>query len=178
MDMMKPSVREAGPAPPETAEPGASGVPPPGLLLETVHLIFKPSPIHGTGGFARRDLSKGMLVIEYVGEIITKSQSAERCRQGNEYIFRLDDETDLDGNVAWNPARFLNHSCAPNCEAELIDGKIWIVALREIKVGEEITFDYGYDLEDYRQHPCRCGAPDCAGYIVAAELRSSVRAGA
>jgi uncharacterized protein len=143
--------------------------------LESEHLVFKPSPIHGTGGFAKSDLVRGMLVIEYVGRTISKSESVERCRLGNEYIFRQDEENDLDGNVAWNLARFLNHSCAPNCEAELIDGKIWIVALRDIKAGEEITFDYGYDLEDYRQHPCRCGAPECVGYIVSAELRAHLR---
>ncbi len=144
-------------------------------VSETAHLIFKPSPIHGTGGFARSDLACGTRVIEYVGRRISKHESIERCRGGNEYVFSVDEETDLDGNVEWNPARFLNHSCAPNCEAELIDGKIWIVALRDIRAGEEVTFDYGYDLEDYRAHPCACGAPECVGYIVAGELRNLVR---
>ncbi len=154
------------------------GPPVSALLLsvnETPRVLFKPSPIHGTGGFARVDLPAGTRVIEYVGRLISKGESLERCREGNEYIFRLDEETDLDGNVGWNPARFLNHSCIPNCEAELIDGQIWILALRDIPAGEEITFDYGYDLEEYRQHPCCCGAPDCAGYIVAEALREEVR---
>ncbi len=142
--------------------------------IDAPHVVFRPSPIHGLGGFARGDLPKGMLVIEYVGNRITKRDSVERCRLGNEYIFQLDEETDVDGNVAWNPARLLNHSCSPNCEAELIEGRIWIVALRDIKTGEEITFDYGYDLVDYREHPCRCGSSDCAGYIVSAGLRSSL----
>ena len=144
-------------------------------VSETAHLIFKSSPIHGTGGFARTELVRGTHVIEYVGRIISKQESIERCRGGNEYVFSVDEETDIDGNVEWNPARFLNHSCAPNCEAELIDGKIWIVALRDIQAGEEITFDYGYDLEDYRDHPCACGAAECAGYIVAGELRDLVK---
>ena len=74
-----------------------------------------------------------------------------------------------------NPARFLNHSCAPNCEAELDDGRIWIVAKRDIKAGEELTFNYGYDLEDYRDHPCRCGVPECAGHIVVEEFFDHVR---
>ena len=73
------------------------------------------------------------------------------------------------------PARFLNHSCAPDCEAELENGRIWIVAKRDIKAGEELTFNYGYDLDDYRNHPCRCGAPDCAGHIVAEEFFDHVR---
>ncbi len=144
-------------------------------VSDTPRVAFKPSPIHGTGGFARADIPVGTQVIEYVGRVISKQESLERCREGNEYIFRLSEATDLDGNVGWNLARFLNHSCAPNCEAELIEGKIWIVARRDIRAGEEITFDYGYDLEDYRKHPCRCGAPECAGFIVAEALREAVR---
>jgi hypothetical protein len=81
----------------------------------------------------------------------------------------------LDGNVPWNPARFLNHSCDPNCEAEPDGGRVWIVARRGIRAGEEITFNYGYDLQDYREHPCRCGAADCVGYIVAAEFFEHVK---
>ena len=108
--------------------------------------------------------------MEYVGERISKTESLRRCEQNNEYIFALNEEQDLDGNVAWNPARFLNHSCAPNCEAELEDGRIWIVATRDLRAGEEITFNYGYDLVDYREYPCRCGSPHCVGYIVAEEF--------
>jgi len=139
------------------------------------HVEFKPSPIHGLGGFARHDMRAGTLVIEYLGRRISKEASLEECRRGNQFIFRVDEEWDLDGNVPWNPARHLNHSCDPNCEAELIEGKIWIVARRDIRAGEEITFDYGYDLEDYRDHPCSCGSPACVGYIVAAELRDTLR---
>jgi len=144
------------------------------VVTETAHLIFRPSPIHGLGGFAQSNLAKGTPVLEYVGERITSVESIERCRRGNPYIFRLSEESHLDGNVEWNPARFLNHSCSPNCEARLIDGRVWLVALRDIRAGEELTFDYGYDLEDFRNHPCHCGSPECAGYIVAEELRSSV----
>jgi hypothetical protein len=105
----------------------------------------------------------------------TKAESLRRCESNNEYIFSLDETYDLDGNVPWNPARFLNHSCEPNCEAEPDGGCIWIVARRDIRTGEEITFNYGYDLDDYREHPCRCGAADCAGYIVAAEFFEHVK---
>jgi uncharacterized protein len=144
-------------------------------VVETGHLVFMSSPIHGTGGFARDDIAAGTRVIEYVGERITKAESLKRCELNNEYIFALDEEHDLDGNVAWNPARFLNHSCAPNCEAVLEDGRIWIVALRDIRAGVEATFNYGYDLEDYRQHSCRCGATNCVGYIVAEEFFEHAR---
>ncbi len=143
--------------------------------LETELIVFKGSRIHGLGGFAKTPITNGTRIIEYVGEPISKSESLRRCEQNNEYIFTLSDEEDLDGNVAWNPARFLNHSCAPNCEASLEEGYIWIIANRDIQAGEEITFNYGYDLVDYRDYPCRCGSPDCVGYIVAEEFFPHVR---
>ena len=139
-------------------------------VADTALVCFRPSAIHGIGGFAKADITSGTRVIEYVGEKITKAESLRRCESANEYIFSLDDESDLDGNVPWNPARFLNHSCDPNCEAVPEGGRIWIVARHDIRAGEEITFNYGYDLEDYREHPCCCGAADCAGYIVAEEF--------
>ena len=138
-------------------------------------VCFRPSAIHGIGGFAKANIAAGTRVIEYVGETITKAESLHRCESANEYIFSLDDTHDLDGNVPWNPARFLNHSCDPNCEAEPDGGRIWIVARRNIRAGDEITFNYGYDLDDYREHPCRCGAAECAGYIVAEEFFEHVQ---
>ncbi|MGO8698912.1 MAG: SET domain-containing protein [Limisphaerales bacterium] len=142
-------------------------------MTDLLHIA--PSPIQGLGGFAKSAIPAGSRVIEYVGERITKGESARRCEAMNWFIFGLDDEFDLDGNVERNPARFLNHSCAPNCEAICEEGRIWIVALRDIRSGEEITFNYGYDLEDYQEHPCHCGAPECVNYIVAAELMPHLR---
>lgn len=141
--------------------------------MDNENLVIHPSPIQGMGGFARRPLARGMHVIEYVGRKIPKAESLIECERNNEYVFALDDQHDLDGNVDWNPARFLNHSCSPNCEAELIGGHIWITTLRDIAEGEELTFDYGYDLVDYKDHPCHCGAPNCYGYIVSAEFRKT-----
>jgi len=127
------------------------------------------------GGFASKDIASGSRVIEYVGEKITKQESLARCERSNEYIFAIGDTHDLDGDVDWNPARFLNHSCEPNCEAQFIDGHIWMVAIRDVRAGEELTFNYSYDLEDYREHPCRCGAASCVGYMVAEEFFEHVR---
>lgn len=138
-------------------------------------LEFRNSGIHGTGGFARREIPEGTRVIEYVGEKIDKAESLRRCEANNEYIFGLTPEHDLDGNVDWNPARFINHSCAPNCEAQLDAGRIWIVALRDIARGEEVTFNYGFDLADYRDYPCACGSNECVGFIVAEEFFDHVR---
>ena len=135
-------------------------------MPETELLVFKESPIHGTGGFAKVEIPKGTRIIEYLGERIDKQESRRRCEANNQYIFTLNAEQDLDGNVDWNPARFLNHRCAPNCDVEADREHIWIIANRDIRAGEEITFNYGYDLDDYKGYPCRCGAPECVGYIV------------
>lgn len=138
-------------------------------------LEFKVSTIQGLGVFAKREIAEGTLILEYVGQKIDKRESLRRCEQSNHFIFELDDQCDLDGNVGWNPAKFINHSCSPNCEAEMIDGQIWIVAQRNILRGEELTFNYGYDLETYKDNPCQCGSPDCVGYMVAAEFFDVVR---
>jgi len=139
------------------------------------NLRIGPSLIHGQGIFAQAWLREGAMVIEYLGERITKEESARRCERQNWRIFALDEEFDLDGDFAWNPARFVNHSCAPNCAAECAGGRIWLTALRNIAPGEEITFNYGYDLEDWRDHPCRCGAAQCVEFIVAEEFFAQVR---
>ncbi len=145
-------------------------------VFEADWLIFKESPIHGWGGFAKTAILAGTRVLEYVGERISKRESLRRCEQNNASIFSLNAEVDLDGDVPWNPARLINHSCAPNCEAALQEEeRIWIVARRDIQPGEEVTFNYGYDLVDYREHPCRCGSAGCVGYMVAEEFFEHVR---
>ncbi len=142
---------------------------------ENLLVEIRTSSIHGTGAFARKAISAGERVIEYVGEKISKEEASQRCEADNRFIFYLDEQHDIDGCVAWNPARFLNHSCAPNCEAVNEEDSIWIVAVRDIQVGDELTFNYGYDLDAYRDYPCRCGAADCIGFIVAEEFFPTVR---
>jgi len=131
---------------------------------------LEESPIHGLGLFANTHIPAGTRIVEYVGEKITKAESLRRCQSGNEYIFALDSETDLDGSVEWNQARWVNNSCEPNCVARLLDDQVWIIALRDIGSGDEITFNYSYDLDNYQEHPCHCGAATCVGFIVAEEL--------
>lgn len=146
---------------------------------------IKKSSIHGNGVFAARDIKEGERIVEYLGEKITKEESnrrgleqEERAKQTGEgavYIFELDEEYDIDGNFEYNDARFINHACETNCEAENIDGHIWIVATRDIEKGEEILYNYGYALEHFFEHPCRCGKPNCVGYIVAVEDRLKLK---
>ncbi len=135
----------------------------------------RSSTIHGNGVFARSRIPAGTKVIEYLGERVTKEESLRRRLADNFFVFTVTDEFDIDGAVEWNPARFINHSCAPNCEARIQDGRIWIIAARSIAAGEELSFNYGYDVEDYADHPCRCGAKECLGYMVAEEHFDEVR---
>lgn len=130
----------------------------------------RPSTINGAGLFTCASVAAGTRVVEYFGEKIPKSESARRCAMDNTFIFGLDDDWDLDGSLEANDARFINHSCEPNCETECIEGRVWVVALRHIAAGEEFTYNYGYDLADYHGHPCHCGAPSCVGYIVAEDF--------
>lgn len=134
------------------------------------------SPIHGRGVFATRPIRAGTRILEYIGERIDKEESNRRGLElfeqsqktggASVYIFDVNDEWDLDGNKEYNDARLINHSCAPNCEMVNDDDRLFLYSLRDIRPEEEITFDYGYDIEHFLDHPCRCGAPNCMGYIV------------
>lgn len=146
---------------------------------------IRGSEIHGRGVYASQDIPKETEIIEYVGEPINKDISEDRAwdqyaraeEHGDAavYIFTLDDQWDIDGNVPWNTARLINHSCDPNCEAWIIGKKIFIYSLQDIKAGDELTFDYGFDIESYEDHPCRCGKDNCIGYIVSQEQWPELR---
>ena len=137
------------------------------------------SQIHGRGVYATRDIPAGTKIIEYVGELIDKKESEKRAwaqhakaqESGDAavYIFTLTDKWDIDGNVPWNTARLINHSCDPNCEAWIEGKRIFIHSLTDIAAGDELTFDYAFDVEWYEDHPCLCGRDGCVGYIVSRE---------
>lgn len=147
--------------------------------------IVRSSSIHQRGVFARCDIPKDTPIIEYVGDKISKAESDRRgkalmarsARTGGAavYIFTLNKRQDLDGSVRRNTARLINHSCDPNCEAIISRGRIWIHALRDIAAGEELSFNYGFDLETWEDHPCRCGKPNCVGYILDREFWPKLR---
>ena len=146
--------------------------------ITSKYIEVRESEIHGTGVFASTKVPKGKKVIEYVGEKITKKESARRSialiekNRGSEtdgavYIFEVNKRHDIDGNIPENTARFINHSCDPNCEPDVIKNRVWLISTRKIKKGEELSYNYGFDLEDYEEHKCRCGAKECIGYITA-----------
>lgn len=143
------------------------------------------SKIHGGGLYAARSIPKGTRVLEYVGERITKAEAwrreerrrADRVSGGDGcvYVFEINQRHDIDGAVSWNTARLANHSCDGNCETNLIRGRVWLIAVRDIAEGEEITYDYGFPFADWKLHPCLCGTKKCVGYIVRSQSRWRVR---
>ena len=148
------------------------------------------SAIHGRGVYATGFIPKETKIIEYVGELVDKEESGRRgisqhdkSRETGDaavYIFTLSRNYDIDGNVPWNTARLINHSCRPNCEAWIVGRKIFIHSLCDIDAGDELTFDYGFDVDCYEDHPCLCGKEGCVGYIVSrgqwAELEERLKA--
>tara|TARA_E500000178_G_C16772527_1_gene639849 strand:+ start:285 stop:761 length:477 start_codon:yes stop_codon:yes gene_type:complete len=133
---------------------------------------IKKTPIDkkGLGLVATRDIKKGTKIINYIGNIITKKQTEENPKFDNSkpiYLFNLNSRYDLDGDVSWNTARLINHSCSNNCDYDGKGLKLWVTAIKNIKKGEEITCDYGFGYDsDYKQFPCNCRSKNCVGYIV------------
>ncbi len=139
---------------------------------------LRQSSIQGTGAFATRRIRKGSRIIEYAGERITQDEADERyddeaMSRHHTFLFTLDDDTVIDAAVDGNEARFINHSCDPNCQALIEGKKIFIYALKDIEPGEELVYDYAYeraegmDEESEQIYVCRCGAKNCRGTILA-----------
>jgi SET domain-containing protein len=120
------------------------------------------SGVHGRGVFATQPINKNTRIAHYAGEKITHRESLRRERRylvrGHIWCFRLNSRWVIDAAVGGNIARFINHSCAPNCYVHIVDGVIWIRAARLIPAGEELTYDYRTDGE--KTIACRCRA-DC-----------------
>ena len=142
------------------------------------------SDIHGNGVFARRTIEAGECIVEYTGERITSDESAIRAEQGggpvnHTFFFSLADGNVIDGGSGGNDARFINHACEPNCEEYDEDGKVFIYALQEIEKGEELNYNYALIYEERhtaavkKLFECRCGAPSCAGTMLAPKKRAA-----
>lgn len=135
------------------------------------------SPIAGRGVFATRKIRKGSRIVEYVGERITPEEADRRYDDDemevhHTFLFIVDDDTIVDAAVRGNAARFINHSCDPNCEAYVEDGRIWVDAIRDIPAGTELLYDYAYERAGrfkrsyWDTYACRCGARKCRGIIL------------
>ena len=133
--------------------------------------------MQGLGAFATEFIPEGTRLIEYAGQRLTPAQSDARYPDDgprhHTYLFAIDDDVVIDAAVDGNAARFINHSCDPNCDAVVEDGRIWIETIRDVQSGEELAYDYAYELEERhtpaakRKYPCNCGAVNCRKTILA-----------
>jgi uncharacterized protein len=144
----------------------------PGRRIQT-----RRSDVHGNGVFAVQDIAAGETLIEYKGEVISWKEALRRhphdpAQPNHTFYFHIDDKHVIDGKINGNAARWINHACAPNCEADEQDGRIFIKALRDIAAGEELNYDYGliideeYTPELLAEYPCWCGAASCRGTLL------------
>lgn len=141
-------------------------------------IVVRHSTIHGNGVFATRKIAADSCIIEYAGDRVTARQAASR--QGTDpdnpfhtFFFSLESGRLIDGASNGNDARWINHCCEPNCEAREEDGKIFIYALRDIKRGEELNYDYGLVVSERhtpklkKSYECLCGAATCRKTLLA-----------
>jgi SET domain-containing protein len=129
-------------------------------------IVRRRSTVHGYGVFAAEPINKNTRIIDYAGELIRNRRSAARearyLREGCIWVFRVNRAWSRDAAVGGNIARFINHSCTPNCWWEVVQTTIWIRASRRIEAGEELTYDY-QTIGDHTI-PCRC-RPDCVTWL-------------
>lgn len=127
-------------------------------------IVRKRSKVHGAGVFAAESINKNTRIIDYAGELIRNSVSEPRehryLAQGCIWVFRVNRAWSRDAAVGGNIARFINHSCTPNCWIETAGKTIWIRASKHIRAGEELTYDYSTDGEPTIQCRCRPGCPN------------------
>jgi SET domain-containing protein len=158
---------------PNTSAPAATAPVVSGRRIQT-----RRSGVHGKGMFAVQDLAEGETLIEYVGEVISWKEALRRhphdpTDPNHTFYFHVDEKHVIDAKHGGNSSRWINHSCAPNCEADEQKGRVFIKALRNIPAGDELFYDYGliidakYTKKLKAEYPCWCGAPDCRGTLLA-----------
>ena len=151
-------------------------------LVSGRRIQARRSGVHGKGVFAVQDLAKGEVLIEYVGELISWKEALRRHPHdpkdpNHTFYFHIDEERVIDAKHGGNSSRWINHSCAPNCEADEQEGRIFIKTLRKIRAGQELFYDYGlvidapYTPKLKAEYPCWCGAPQCRGTLLAPKRR-------
>ena len=155
-----------------------------GLKKAKRKIQVKKSGVHGKGVFAASDIKKGETLIEYVGEIISAQEAEDRHPHdpqdsNHTFYFQVDDDKVIDALHGGNSAKWINHCCTPNCKPEIIDGRVFIKAKKDIPVGTEINYDYGLIIEEritkklISEYPCWCGSPKCRGTLLAIPKKST-----
>ncbi len=145
--------------------------------MKKPYFEIRPSPIQGLGAFTTRPIPKGTRLIEYTGERISPKEADsryddDRAEHPRVLLFTVNKRTVIDAAVGGNAARFINHSCEPNCEAIIENGHVFIQALKGVAAGVELTYDYNLTLEDHddphleERYACHCGAKTCRGTML------------
>jgi uncharacterized protein len=140
------------------------------------------SGVHGKGVFALQDIAEGETLIEYVGEVISWEEAQDRHPHdpndpNHTFYFHVNEDKVIDALHGGNSSRWINHSCNPNCEADEENERIFIKALRNIKAGEELNYDYGLIIDEpytkklLAEYPCWCGAKNCRGTLLSPKDR-------
>jgi SET domain-containing protein len=143
-------------------------------------IAVRNSPIHGRGVFALRRIPRGTRIIEYKGKLITDKEADRRysrvqAHSPHTMLFSVDDGLVIDATRKGNSARWINHSCAPNCEIEEERHRVFIEARRDIVPGEELTYDYNLQIGEKhtkaakREHACFCASRRCRGTMLGEE---------
>jgi SET domain-containing protein len=172
--------KTAAAAPAPAAKPPLDSTPAP---VRGRRLQVRKSGVHGKGVFVVQPIKKGETFIEYTGEVIGWPEALRRHphdpdQPDHTFYFHIDEDRVIDGLVGGNASRWINHACLPNCEAEEDAGKIHLKALRNLKVGEELFFDYGLVIDERhtvalkKRFECRCGAKTCRGTMLAPKRAS------
>jgi uncharacterized protein len=141
-------------------------------------IVVRSSPVHGRGVFALTRIRAGEKILEYKGKLVSwreaqRQYTRSAAEDGHTFFFDLDDGRVIDGAQGGNSARWVNHSCAPNCEAEQNGSRVFIHALRDIEPGKEVFIDYQLFVEGRQSaalkqlYACRCKAPQCRGTMLA-----------
>jgi uncharacterized protein len=160
-------------------------------MRDVAPITTRRSKVQGRGVFATRAFAEGERIVEYTGERISSDQADAQCpddegaKRHHTFLFAVDDHVVIDGSIGGNDARFINHSCDPNCEVVITRGRVYIHALSDIEEGAELFYDYwyvtdeSYTLDDLRRiYPCRCGSPKCRGTLARPPRRTKKRVGA
>ena len=166
------SNRKSKPAPPAKAAKAAAA-PATGRRIQV-----RRSGVHGKGVYAVAPLARKQIVIEYKGEVITWKEALRRHPHdpgdpNHTFYFHIDELQVIDAAYDGNSARWINHACTPNCEADEVGGRVFIKTLRAIRPGEELFYDYGLVLDERqtkklkKQFECRCGTRNCRGTMLA-----------
>jgi hypothetical protein len=133
---------------------------------ESPFILVGKSTIHGTGVFARKRIPQRTRIIEYTGDVLNRKESLKRDKAqklaGKFYMFAIDKKRCVDGSTGGD-AKFINHGCAPNCFYHRSGSHIWIYALRDIRKGEELTYDY--KISEKGKYVCLCDAENCNAFM-------------